>query len=127
MLFRSLRPSGIAKLKYIAHREPVALVMKVYLQDADDLDPAKRDSVNASRTKAILAYLQTQRSDRQPTHYEVEVHHYAQPTYPAHWTDKALKNVEMNIESGRAQPFIAPAVGGGSSGGSGSSSSGGGK
>ena len=114
-----LNPSGIAKLKYIAHREPTALVMKVWLQNADENDPARRDFVNGLRTKAILAYLHTQRNERQPTHYEVEFHNYTQPTHPAHWTEWAVINVEKNIAGGKAQPFIAPTVGGGSGGGGG--------
>jgi hypothetical protein len=114
-----LNPSGAAKLKYIVHREPTALVQKVYLQNADDADGMRRETLNSLRSKAILAYLQTQRSERSPTHFDVEVHNYQQPTYPAEWTGKALMNVETNIKGGKAQPFITPAVNSGSGGSSG--------
>lgn len=100
-----LKPSGKAKLKYIANREPVAVVMKVWLQNADDEAPAKRANVNADRKMTITAFLDTQKSEGRTSLYEIEVHNYTQPTHPSDWTNKALKNLETNIEGGKAQKF----------------------
>lgn len=112
-----LRESGKSKLNYIAHREPAAMVMRLYLQNAPIEDPAKRESVNGLRKKAMLAYLDTQKSPNRPTHYEVEVHDYVQPRYLADWSIKSLQNIEKKIQTGQPQIFIAPAVGGGGGGG----------
>ncbi len=103
-----LKPSGKAKLRYIANREPIPMVMKVYLQTADSDEPAKRSATNAGRKKAILAYLDTQKSEQRPTLYEVEVHSYVQPTHFSDWTNKALEGVEKNIKAGTPQTFLQP-------------------
>jgi hypothetical protein len=108
-----------AKLQYIAHREPMAAVMKVFLQTANVEDPAMRDNLNGQRRKAVLAYLETQRAPGQNTLYEVDVHTYVQPTFLSEWSLKSLMNVEKNFQSGQPQVFVSPTVGGGSGGGAG--------
>lgn len=114
-----LKPSGKAKLKYIANREPVAVVMKVYLQNAEsEEDAAKRSATNAARKKAILAHLSSQNWDDRKTIYEVEVHNYAQPTHLSDWTNKALEGVEKNIKAGTPQTFVSPSSSSSSSSGS---------
>ncbi|MBI2803914.1 MAG: hypothetical protein HYX68_02910 [Planctomycetes bacterium] len=123
-----LKKSGMAKLHYIANREPTPAVMKLWLQNSDlsQIDPKKReklegdpaeykkeqDRVNAARLKAIMVYLETQRAGTQRTLYEIDIHNYEQPTYRADWTDKALQNLEKNIQAGRQQIFITPSVSG---------------
>jgi hypothetical protein len=114
-----LKQSAKAKLQYISHREPTAAVMKVFLQSADIEDPAKREGMNAQRRKVMLAYLETQRAPGQNTLYEVDVHHYVQPTYLSDWTIKSLQNVEKNLQTGQPQIFVSPTMGGGGGAGGG--------
>ena len=112
-----IKPSGIARLKWIAGREPTPVLMKVYLQNADvplDADTAKyireQERANDGRRKAMQAFLSTQTAARNGTVYQIDVHDYVQPSYPANWTQNALDKVELNTKTGILQNFASPSV-----------------
>ena len=119
---KKLKPSGIERLRYVSHREPAPLLMKVYLQTVtipfDPKRPAEdqikeRDTLNEARIESIKAFLATQTSEDRNTTYEIKVHEYAQPTYPAEWSVEALEVSRKNIRDAKLQTFIIPASQGG--------------
>lgn len=114
---RVLKPSGIERLRYMAHREPVPMLMKVYLQNAIIPYDAKksaqeqinaREALNRDRIQAIEAFLATQRSEVRPTAYEILIHDYVQPTYPAEDAINAIDNSSRNIKGAKLQTFEIP-------------------
>lgn len=113
-----LNEAGKEKLRQIARRQPHP-DFQLWLQYPHDVkDAGRRDGLIEMRKAAIRDYLTNHTKLAGGGNYQIGVHDEVQPVYQAEWTERAIKNMERNIQSGQPQIFVEPSTGG-SSGGSG--------
>jgi len=114
----NLNEAGKEFLRNLARRQPFP-DFQLWLQYPHDVkNPSMREQMVENRKMAIRSFLTTQTKLGGGDNYQIDVHDHLQPTYPAEWTDKAYKEIDIK---GRL-PLIQ---GGGGGGGGGAGGAGG--
>jgi hypothetical protein len=91
----NLNEAGKEFLRNIARRQPFP-DFQLWLQYPHDVkDGDRREPMVAERKIAIRNFLTTQTKLAGGDNYQIDVHDHVQPTYPAEWTDKAYKGVDI--------------------------------
>jgi hypothetical protein len=109
-----LNEAGQEVLRYIARRQPFP-DFHLWLQYPHDVkDVGKREQVVADRKVAIQNFLSTQTLLGGGDNYQISMHDFVQPTYPAEWAEKAYRAIDM-----QGKLIAVPQGSGGSGGGGG--------
>ena len=114
----ALNEAGKEFLRNISRKQPFP-DPQIWLQYPHDVtDAAKREQMIADRKAAVRNFLTTQTMIGGGDNYQIGVHDFVQPTYPANWTEKAYNAIDIQGKLNILQGGSSGSSGGGSGGGS---------